>query len=46
MNCDLKKTTYPNGDIFFGQLEPQTLKKTGFGELRQSDGSVELGEYL
>ena len=42
---ELKKTQYPNGDVFFGTLDPQSIKKQGFGELRLQDGSIHLGEF-
>lgn len=40
---ELKKTQYPNGDIFYGILVESL--RTGFGELRTKEGDILKGQW-
>jgi len=45
MNHQLRQTIFPNGDVFFGKLDSESMQKTGFGELRTNLGDVILGDF-
>ena len=45
LNKSIASLTYLNGDIYFGQIEPKTFKREGFGQYSFKNGGYYEGEF-